>query len=185
MAINFVLSDEICIWKDEIAEAGILGNKAIGKNGIPYDKVDQTKRIDALLILINRLKNLGAEREYFVGTRRDEIISSINPPKKSIPLSSWRERIRGTSKDLDKVLNRVFGPRRPENVVVNSNSIDEKIRQEGIAEFGEDVQEAESSLPIKKSERKEFDPSTIGGGFGKVDEQEINPEMAELLGYKK
>jgi len=90
-------------WKNE------YGTPKIGnKNGNPYKEIPIKDRQHLLEILVETLKEAGADQSFFkIGSNKTRIIEACSPPI-WYDDSSRKRRIKATASDLDMVVAKVW-----------------------------------------------------------------------------
>jgi hypothetical protein len=99
------LVEELKRWLDE------YGESAPRKSGGTYQKITVSSRQSKLTILMERLKELGAVRDFFRGNNKDLIIKSCIPRKETAGLTNrvYRKYYFAATEDFDFVKVRIFG----------------------------------------------------------------------------
>ncbi|HXN74860.1 MAG TPA: hypothetical protein VN855_00015 [Candidatus Acidoferrum sp.] len=177
MSFRGSLTEELDKW---LQEEGI---PATSRKGIPFQKIEPRVRQAKLEILFTRLQELGATREFFYGSNRDEIAEACIPHKKSLRPKDWRELRYYAWRDIDRVRVKIFGT--PDGTreapVVKKSKEELDIRQQLDEES--EIKVYSAPEPREESKKaKEFDRS-------KVKDREpsrfvIDPELEDLLGNK-
>jgi len=192
--LPFNLSEELLKWKEE------YGTEKSSSYGVPYKYIDWAKTKDLVTILVERLKELGAEKPYFQKSKiKNQIAEACTGPKSALSKKAYSVGMIRGWEALDIALFRVYGTdgehfekhgKAAESVENEENPVEVKIKSEldKEAENKIDLPRAtrtaqntviESAPPAQ--ELKEFDPSTSD-----VPDPEdvVDPEMAEILEYK-
>jgi len=157
---HFSLGSTLMLWKKEY---GVLTKSKKWK--AEYYQIPIDSRFQALKILVQRIKDENNDIEFFTNSRRDEIIESIIPHKKSVAPYSYDMFKKGTKSHLDMAIAEIYSGERNGSELSSNKDKNEEI--------------AKKELPFTKI----FDPSRFEGQDPPV-EDIIDEEMAALLGLK-
>src|SRR5271154_927744 len=102
----FDLSEEIEVWLQE------CGDQKLSKIEALYYRIDYKhgKRLRAFVVLLEKLKGLGAEKFYFkMGSTRSTIIKACLAPKRVMGGKNYATKVVCVAKDLDSAILQVYG----------------------------------------------------------------------------
>ena len=190
MAMRFDLKEEIIRWQRE------YGTPTQAKSGSTYYRIDVQERQQAMIHLLERLKGLGAERDYFLGQRREQIAKACILRKETRGLSKavWSQRLICALEDLDAAKVVVFGTQSDDiesgkqtKVTVSTKTETEIEAEQAAATIIHP--EITKPVPVPKNpeqpfEFKEFDQSKVAGRELSFYEEEDEDFLA-LIGEKK
>lgn len=181
-----LLEDELIKWVEE------YGEDYTNEKGYTTHTINLKKRKELFVILLNTLKDLGAEKDNFKnGPTRDKIVKASAGAKTSYKSKKTYNTIMSCGyKDLDRAIYSVFGVEseyrkvEPEETVEESKvpSLQEKIENELESEMEKAPSESvktdqETEAPFTKI----FDPSRITDEPTVIDN--TDPEMDKFLGF--
>lgn len=151
MPMPFNLSEELFVWAKE------YGDETLSKAEGLYYQIDykRGKRAKLFVLLLTKLKGLGAEKGYFkAGSVKDAIIRFCLPPKHVLGNKKYANATVCVLKDLEIALIEVYGSESDyykNNGKVRDSEPTEKSKLEISAE-------EEHDKPIAESIIKEFEP---------------------------
>lgn len=197
MSDLFNLKEELQQW------AETYGEEKTSKVDAIYWRIDYKhgRRRKLFVILLNHLKELGADKDIFTsGPKRDQIIKFSIAPK-SVLGSKYGGAVICAARDLDGAVRDVFGTdsqyykengktrTKKEEKSKKKLSLEEKVQQEEEKEPIEAVGKADEVKKVYPPPPpfKKFDKSmTQQPGVEPMPETEPNydPEMRKWLGYK-
>jgi len=180
-----LLEDELIKWVEE------YGEDYTNEKGYTTHTINLKKRKELFTILLNTLKDLGAEKDNFKnGPTRDKIVKASAGAKTSYKSKKTYNTIMSCGfKDLDRAIYSVFGTdseyrkNEPEKIVEESKvpSLQEKIENE----LESEMDKADISEPVKTEVEtlftKVFDPSRVTDEPTVIDN--TDPEMDKFLGF--
>lgn len=198
----FNLKEEVLQWKEE------YGTDAVNSRGVPYKKIDPKNLRESMIVLVEKLKALGAEKNYFYPSTVQNIIANeCVAPQGAITADAYRIGRKKAWEALDVALIKVYGtdseirkrqgeaakvakpevnPEREKTEAALEKRAEERIELPAVIRTPENtvhksaVEAAVESAPPAK-ELKEFDPSKSNVPDPEVT---IDQEMADILGYK-
>jgi hypothetical protein len=185
MPATFDIKEEIIVWSEQygtktLSDAGGLHYRINYKNG---------ERIRLLIVLLNTLKELGADKGFFkTSLFKDTLIGQIWPPKHRVGSKKHANMTQCTLKDLDRAIIEVYGT---ESDYYKKNGRTRELGEEE-SESEKEAKETHKEIVGEQTEsepvsqptfEKEFDPSSIKDNTAPR-EDAIDPEMAKLLGYE-
>ena len=206
MALNGLLHEELERWAEE------YGKERTAKSGAMYYAFDfqGRHREQCLVILISRLKELGAEKGSFkAGPTRRSIIEFCLPPKHTylIP-AKYGRACTCVAKELDRAVLKVYGSESDyykkngetrnieveqtdlEKQAVELEALEQKVYEDALKREATNTPVPEETVvfppPPPRKKWKELKKELIASGQ-LVEEQsnsEVDPEMAKLFGIK-
>lgn len=174
MSFNGSLPDEILLWLDE------EGRDAVSEGGVPYKKIGKEVRVGKLVMLLTRLKEMGAEYDYFTNANCLEIAESCIPYQQSIGVREWKKQRLYVLKDIHKARVKVYGPSGRENDPIQRGR--EEIEGEKLTVEDAALVVRTERKPVEVRKSKEFDRSKVKDREPSRDV--VDPELEDLLGNK-
>lgn len=188
MSMPFDIKEELLVWAQQ------YGDETLSKQEGLYFKIDyrRGKRARLLIILLESLKNLGADKSYFKsGSFKDALIKQCLGPKHIIGKAKYSNGIDCITKELNAAIITVYGT---ESAHYKEHGKTRELKEEqSELEIDAEIERANRedvvvAQPVAQEEKEQpftkiFDPKRETGEPTVIDNPD--PELDDFLGFKK